>query len=44
MSKSFHDLRVTNLSNKINNIMRNLILSEIHKSTYFKDNISVSDL
>ncbi len=44
MSKSSHDLRVTNLNNKINNIMRNLILSEVCKLTYFKDNISVSDL
>ena len=44
MSKSSHDLRVTNLSNKINNIIRNLILSEVCKSTYFKDDISVSDL
>ena len=43
MSKSSHDLRVINLSNKINNIMKNLILSEIYKFTYFKDNISVSD-
>ena len=44
MSKSSHDLRVTNLSNKISNIIRNLILSEVYKSTYFKDNILVSDL
>jgi len=44
MSKSSHNLRVTNLSNKINDIIRNLILSEVHKSTYFKDSISVSDL
>ncbi len=43
MSKSSHDLRVINLNNKINDIMRNLILLEIHKSTYFKDSISVSD-
>ncbi len=44
MSKSSHDLRVINLSNKINNIIRNLILSEVHKSIYFKNNILVSDL
>ena len=44
ISKSSHDLRVINLSNKINNIIRNLILSEVYKSTYFKDNILVSDL
>ncbi len=44
MSKSSHDLRVTNLSNKINNIIRNLILSEVYKFTYFKDNILASDL
>ena len=44
MSKSSHDLRVTNLNNKINDIIRNLILSEVHKFIYFKDNISVSDL
>ena len=43
MSKSSHDLRVTNLNNKINNIIRNSILSEVHKSIYFKDNILVSD-
>ena len=44
MSKSFHDLRIINLSNKINDIMRNLILSEVHKSIYFKNDISASDL
>ena len=43
MSKFSHDLRVINLSNKISNIIRNLILSEVHKFTYFKDDISVSD-
>ncbi len=44
MSKFFHNLRVTNLNNKINDIMRNLILLEVCKSTYFKDDILVSDL
>ena len=44
MSKSSHDLRVTNLNNKINNIIRNLILLKIHKFIYFKDNISVFNL
>jgi len=43
MSKSSHDLRVINLSNKISSITRNSILSEIHKSIYFKDSISASD-
>ena len=43
MSKSSYNLRVTNLSNKINNIIRNLILLKIHKSTYFKDDVSVFD-
>ena len=43
MSKSSHDLRVTNLNNKINDIMRNLILSKIHKFIYLKDSISAFD-
>ena len=43
MSKSSHDLRVTNLNNKINNIMRNLILSKVHESIYFKDDVLVFD-
>ena len=44
MSKSSHNLKITNLNNKINDITRNSILSEIHKSTYFKDDVLVSDL
>ena len=44
MSKFSHDLKVINLSNKINDIIRNLILLKIHKSIYFKDDVSVFDL
>ena len=44
MSKFSHDLKVINLNNKINNIIRNLILSKVYESTYFKDDISVFDL
>ena len=44
MSKFFHDLRVINLSNKINNNIRNLILLKIYESIYFKNNILIFDL
>ena len=43
MSKFSHNLRVINLSNKINNIIRNLILLKIHESTYFKNDVSAFD-